>query len=79
MANKNVKRNGQTVYGSTELARRVRAYYGLGAHIARVAEISRTTVSLTLCGRTTSRRLIKIAIRELEKAEAGRFDDRRAA
>jgi len=60
-----------------ELARRVRSFYGLMVHIARLAECSKAHVSFVVCGARVSDRVMRIALRELDRAEAGKF--RRAA
>ena len=64
--------------GNTELARRVRSHYGLMAHIARLAEVNPAHVTRVVAGAATSRRVLRLAVRELTRAEAGRFE-RRAA
>jgi hypothetical protein len=59
--------------GSRELARRFRAFYGLMAHIAKIANVSRPHVSFVLSGRRSSPRVMRIALRELAQAESGKF------
>ncbi len=59
--------------GSEELARRVRSFFGLMVHIARIGEVTKAHVSYVVSGRRISAPLMKIILRELEKAESGRF------
>ena len=63
--------------GSPELARRVRAFFGLMAHIARLADVTKAHVSFVVSGQRKSAPLMKVIYRELARAEAGNF--RRAA
>jgi len=63
--------------GSAELARRARSFYGLMAHVAQLAECSKAHVSFVFSGARVSDRVMRIALRELDRAEAGKF--RRAA
>jgi len=63
--------------GSPELASRARSFFGLMAHIAREANRTAAHVSYVLSGARTSDYVLKIALRELDRAEAGKF--RRAA
>lgn len=63
--------------GSPDLARRVRGFFGLMAHIANLADVTRAHVSFVVSGQRKSTPLMRVILRELEKAESGRF--RRAA
>jgi len=67
----------QITTGSAELAARLRGFFGLMAHIAREASVSRPHVSQVVAGKRGSAPLMRIVLRELAKAEAGQF--RRAA
>jgi len=65
-------------HGSTELAHRARAFYGLMAHIARLAGVNQAHVSRVVDGTSTSSRVLRVALRELFRAESGKFE-RKAA
>jgi len=64
--------------GTPELARRARGFFGLMSRIARLAGVSRAHVSFVLSGQRASAEVMRIALREITRAEAGRYQ-RRAA
>jgi cell division protein FtsN len=73
------QRVNQAPKGSTELARRIRAFHGLNAHIANVAGVTRSHITRVVAGTGISKRALRIALRELAKAESGRLEIGRAA
>jgi hypothetical protein len=61
--------------GNTEFHRRMRGYFGLMAHVARLANVTQAHVTCVVAGRNVSRPVMRIAMRELAKAEAiGNFE-----
>lgn len=60
--------------GNAQIARRIRSFHGLMAHIARLARVSSACVTRVVCGQTISERVLRIALRELQRAEASGFE-----